>query len=316
MHRLQVFPQEVIRKAAAFAAALILFLDGLGESLYYGKIKKVLFLVAKGGCELALTIKGNDPKGNSVTIVDNYSLAGDSGWNEVPLNITFGGNRQGLDSSGNVSDFQRFYSLSFIFTIKSVYSGYTPRAVLKGIRVLSDIQWELNAFTSPNMSKGHIYTYDKDANTTFPAKVTASKGLTVTEGGLTVSKGGANITGRTIIQDLTLNTNASTVAETLSSSDISAKFKARKRITSGGIIGGVGQKTGFTLDSTVPVGTIFIVTGGEGTNRFFSNNNGWKQFRGGIYRVATNEDHSNERDLYCICSPYVKQGWVGREHYG
>ena len=284
-------------------------------TFYYGKIKKILFLVAKGGCELALTIKGNDPKGNSVTIVDNYSLAGDSGWNEVPLNITFGGNRQGLDS-GNVSDFQRFYSLSFIFTIKSVYSGYTPRAVLKGIRVLSDIQWELNAFTSPNISKsGRIYTYDKDANTTFPAKVTTTKGLTVTEGGLTVSKGGADIKGTTIIQDLTLTT-ASTVAVTLSSDDISAGFKARKRITSGGIIGGVGQKTGFTLDSTVPAGTIFIVTGGAGTNRYFSNKNGWKKFSGGIYRVATNEDYDDEIDLYCICSPYVKQGWVGREHYG
>ena len=152
---------------------------------YYGRIKKILFFIAAANCKLVLDISGTDPKGNEVGIIDNYVLAGDSGWNEVPLNIIFGGGkRQGLDSIGNIIDFNRFYSLKFKFRIAGVTNTSNPRwfAVLKGMRVLSDIQWGVGGFSYPSLSKtGHIYTYDQDANTTFPAEV-SSKGLNVKTG--------------------------------------------------------------------------------------------------------------------------------------
>lgn len=100
-----------------------------------------------------------------------YAVAGWSGWNDIPLILgTFGG---GTNQTGN-----NWY-LRFTFKVTSTrtdnYKGYSG---IYGLRLFGTNNWgsaSNNYGKGPISATGHLYSYDVNANATFPANVTATR---------------------------------------------------------------------------------------------------------------------------------------------
>lgn len=102
------------------------------------------------------------PSNTDFSTVGTYDLSGWSGWNSIPLNITFGGYaNQG--SSGQVQ------KLRLTFTC----TGGTGNLNVSKLRLFGETCY---TFPSHLSRIGHMYTYDVDQNVTFPAKIIKSGG--------------------------------------------------------------------------------------------------------------------------------------------
>lgn len=138
-----------------------------------------------GGCKAkieTLTI------GNVINNVDDwvtlgiYDVAGYSGWNSIPCSITFGGNTGQTNQIGKLR-------ITLIIGALSSNPSHSNRLQLIDVRLIGHTNW---AMPSELARAGHLYTMDTSQNATFPAKVTASGGFTVTGSGNAV----LNINGR------------------------------------------------------------------------------------------------------------------------
>lgn len=126
-----------------------------------------------------------------------YAVSGWSDWNDIPLILgTFGG---GSNQTGNT------WYLRFTFKITSTrtdaYKGYSQ---ILGLRLFGATDWgsaSSNNSKGPFSSTGHLYSYDVNANATFPAKVTATSFSGPLTGNVTgnVSGTAANVTGTVAI---------------------------------------------------------------------------------------------------------------------
>ena len=100
-----------------------------------------------------------------------YAVSGWSGWNDIPLVLsTFGG---GTTQTSN------YWYLRFTFKVNSTrtdnYKGY---AGLYGLRLFGTTNWSSassNYGKGPISDTGHLYSYNSNADATFPAKLIAPK---------------------------------------------------------------------------------------------------------------------------------------------
>ena len=138
------------------------------QPYFYIDTKKLLVNVSVSGrTELLIEYK----KGIENAEWETYStteVSGWSGWNDIDLQLdTLGG-----DSSQT----ENIWYLRLTFSMKSVYEGYEKDADVLGLRLFGINNWisaSEMAGKGNLSSNGHVYSYDADANVTFPNGVNA-----------------------------------------------------------------------------------------------------------------------------------------------
>ena len=138
------------------------------QPYFYIDTKKLLVNVSVSGrTELLIEYK----KGIENAEWETYStteVSGWSGWNDIDLQLdTLGG-----DSSQT----ENIWYLRLTFSMKSVYEGYEKDADVRGLRLFGINNWisaSEMAGKGNLSSNGHVYSYDADANVTFPNGVNA-----------------------------------------------------------------------------------------------------------------------------------------------
>lgn len=95
-----------------------------------------------------------------------YTLSGWSGWNSIPIDLTYGG-----------ANSWSAYALRLTFGITGINSNQTSNNLqLLDIVGIGDTAW-----SSPSTMAitGHLYSYDSDQNAVFPASITTNKGAII-----------------------------------------------------------------------------------------------------------------------------------------
>lgn len=138
-----------------------------GTNLYlYTALKKMLIEVSTPTTLSMLIEKrtGTNYESNGPwETVGTYSLAGWSGWNDIPLDFNLGG---GSNQKSN------YWQMRLTITCTTVNSNYPKDGSLRGLRLFGSTNWSL---PSALASTGHIYSYDMDERVEFPSDVYASK---------------------------------------------------------------------------------------------------------------------------------------------
>jgi len=93
--------------------------------------------------------------------VGTYDVKGWTGWNSIPLNITFGG----YANQGNANQVKK---LRLTFTC----TGGTGNFRVNKLRLFGETQWAVQSNLARN---GHLYSYDENQIATFPSNIVASK---------------------------------------------------------------------------------------------------------------------------------------------
>lgn len=130
----------------------------------YTSLEKILIQFATNGVVgSAVKIESANIGAQDVfTEVGTYPVAGNSGWNSIPLKVNFGAYVASQTSNCGV--------LRFTFSIESIGSSSNNRANVQNIVFLGITNW----ITPSELAKtGHLYAYDYQQNASFPAKVTA-----------------------------------------------------------------------------------------------------------------------------------------------
>lgn len=173
----------------------------------YMSTRKLFIYVSTNGVSNAqVLIEKKAMGGSAYETVTTATISGWSGWNSIPITITFGGT-----TSWSNSDLR----LTFSYNGKS--ESY-PNAQLQisKIRLYGETAWSAPSNLATN---GHIYSYDTSQNATFPANVNITGSLghdsytytlpnkngtvamtsdipsvpTVNNGQLTIQKNGSNV---------------------------------------------------------------------------------------------------------------------------
>ena len=138
-----------------------------GTNLYlYTALKKMLIEVSTPTTLSMLIEKrtGTNYESNGPwETVGTYSLAGWSGWNDIPLDFNLGG---GSNQKSN------YWQMRLTVTCVTVNSNYPKEGTLRGLRLFGSTGWSL---PSTLAITGHIYSYDMDERVEFPSDVYASK---------------------------------------------------------------------------------------------------------------------------------------------
>lgn len=148
--------------------------DGTHEYVYTS-LKKMLVNISSS-TTLSMLIEartGTNYKNNGAwTSVGTYNLSGWSGWNDIPLDLLFGGSN---------TQTSQYWQMRLTFSCPTVSSSYPKVGEVTGIRLFGD-----NCWTAPSnlASSGNIYTYDMGQNVNFPAGLDATW---LAEGGIALS---------------------------------------------------------------------------------------------------------------------------------
>jgi hypothetical protein len=135
-----------------------------GSGAFYTRARKLLvnFSTEGGtGCKVTLEARTIANYNNSVDAWNNlgtYDVGGWSGWNSLPLNITFGG---GVDQTDQYAD------VRITFWATGVSTSYPSVCHLIDLRLIGDTNWSVDPFAYT----GHLYAFDRSKNATFPADV-------------------------------------------------------------------------------------------------------------------------------------------------
>lgn len=139
-----------------------------GPTTYvYTSPKKMLINVStSGSMEVLVEYRdgANYKSSGSWSTFGTYSLAGWSGWNDIPLILGTLGGWDGQTSN--------IWQLRLTFIMTSVNADYPKVAYLNSLRLFGDNAW---VPTSTMGDKNHLYNYDINQNATFPAQVTATQ---------------------------------------------------------------------------------------------------------------------------------------------
>lgn len=167
-----------------------------GTHIYVYTNPRKLLVRVSNACGMKVLIEYKTGKSDASWVTyGEYPVSGWSGWNEIPLILgTLGG---GSTQTGN----NWYLRLTFIVT--SLWSTYPKEGNILGIRLFGTNDWSsasINNGKGSMSSTGHLYSYDINANATFPAAITAkglisSNGLTVTGNGVftsTIYEGGTS----------------------------------------------------------------------------------------------------------------------------
>lgn len=131
----------------------------------YMSTRKLFIYISTSGVSNAQVLVERKPMGaTGYETVTTATISGWSGWNSIPINITFGGT-----STWSNSDLR----LTFSYNGKS--ESY-PNAQLQisKIRLYGETAWSAPSNLATN---GHLYTYDTSQNATFPANVKVTGSL-------------------------------------------------------------------------------------------------------------------------------------------
>lgn len=138
------------------------------QPYFYTDPKKLLVNVSVSGrTELLIEYK----KGIENAEWETYStteVSGWSGWNDIDLQLSSLG--------GGSNQTENKWYLRMTFSMKSVKEGYEKDADVLGLRLFGLNDWgsaSKNAGKGDLSSTGHVYSYDADANVTFPNGVNA-----------------------------------------------------------------------------------------------------------------------------------------------
>ena len=139
------------------------------QSYVYTNPKKMLINISSSGSMNVLIEYKTGESNASWKTFETYRLSGWSGWNDIPLILgTLGG------TSNQTSN---IWFLRLTFSMTSVNSSYNTTAQVNAIRLFGTNNWgeasSLNGKGSMS-GTGHLYSYDINANATFPANVTAA----------------------------------------------------------------------------------------------------------------------------------------------
>lgn len=141
-----------------------------GQSCVYTNPKKLLINISSSGQMKVLVEYKTGASGASWQTFGTYNLVGWGGWNDIPLVLSTFGCFSGVTTTN------RYLRMTFIMA--SVDSNYPTTAQVSGIRLFGSDNW-LSASENNNKgvmsSTGHLYSYDINANATFPAQVTATQ---------------------------------------------------------------------------------------------------------------------------------------------
>lgn len=139
-----------------------------GTAKFYSSIRKLLLNVSTNGASgtnVVIQTRTIGDYNNNVDTWSNrgtYSVSGWSGWNSIPINGALGG---GSTQTSQWADLRIILSITGVSTSAS-------NANISDIRIIGVTNWSVDSFAA----SGHMYTFDKDKNVTFPNKVTASTG--------------------------------------------------------------------------------------------------------------------------------------------
>ncbi len=142
-----------------------------GTTYYVYTNPRKLLVRVSNACDMKVLIEyKTGVSGASWVTYGEYPVSGLSGWNEIPLILsTLGG---GYTQTGNIW----YLRLTFIVTSLTTSSTYAKQGTILGIRLFGTNDWVSASILNGkgNMSStGHLYSYDINANATFPAAITA-----------------------------------------------------------------------------------------------------------------------------------------------
>ncbi|WP_407420669.1 pyocin knob domain-containing protein [Methanobrevibacter sp.] len=129
-------------------------------SKIYLYTRKLMIYFSTGGCSGCKCKIETSTYGTPTTwtTVDTYNVGGYSGWNSIPLALTFGG-------FANQTNGTRIQNIRLTFTCTTIGS-YNFN--VQKIRLFGESCW-----TAPSTlaETGHVYTFDENQNVTFPGKI-------------------------------------------------------------------------------------------------------------------------------------------------
>lgn len=131
----------------------------------YMATRKLFIYISTGGVSNAqVLVERKSMGGTNYETVTTATISGWSGWNSIPINITFGGT-----ASWSNSDLR----LTFSYNGKST-SYPNAQLQISKIRLYGETAWSAPSNLATN---GHLYTYDTSQNATFPANVKVTGSL-------------------------------------------------------------------------------------------------------------------------------------------
>ena len=131
----------------------------------YMATRKLFIYISTGGVSNAqVLVERKSMGGTNYETVTTATISGWSGWNSIPINITFGGT-----ASWSNSDLR----LTFSYSGKST-SYPNAQLQISKIRLYGETAWSAPSNLATN---GHLYTYDTSQNATFPANVKVTGSL-------------------------------------------------------------------------------------------------------------------------------------------
>lgn len=145
----------------------------------YTSLKKMLVNISSA-TSLSMLIEartGTNYKNNGAwSSIGTYNLSGWSGWNDIPLNLRFGGSN---------TQTSQYWQMRLTVSCPTVSSSYPKTAEIISIRLFGD-----NCWTAPSTlaQTGNIYTYDMEGNAKFPKKLYVNESKEVVTTGHTTSK--------------------------------------------------------------------------------------------------------------------------------
>ena len=139
------------------------------QPYFYTNPKKLLVnMSVSGKTKLLIECK----KGTENAEWESYSttdVSGWSGWNDVDLQLP--------NLGGYTHQQNQYWYLRLTFSMKSVYEDYAKTAYVLGLRLFGTNNWGSASEIAGKgklSSTGHVYSYDADANVTFPAVLAAT----------------------------------------------------------------------------------------------------------------------------------------------
>lgn len=136
------------------------------EGSIYTVLRKLMIYVSTNysqNCQVTITAsKGSSPDDYSLTICNNQSIAGWSGWNVIPCNFTTYGNTPS----------SQYQKIRFVFT----NTGLSDSSKKGGLSIGRIYGYGGVGWTTPSTLalNGHVYSFDGNLNVTFPSNVTAT----------------------------------------------------------------------------------------------------------------------------------------------
>ncbi len=230
-----------------------------GNTAYVYTAPRKLLINCSSSCGMHVLIETKTGAADaSWNTFGTYTLSGFSGWNDIPLVLsTFGGSK---------TQTTNIWYIRLTFIVTSVSASRPGNASILGIRLFGASDW--NSASANNgkgviSSTGHLYSYDANANATFPNNVT-SNGALMAKGNL--YEGGTSssnlLSNRYAAKSHTHNYAGSTSAGGSANSAVKLENEATIGALDQPVYFTDGQPhpCAYTIDKSVPEDAVFTDT--------------------------------------------------------